>query len=121
MDVMIGVDPHKGSHTATMIDVADNELRRITVRSSRRQFHEPLEWADGARPRKWAVECASGMGFSSPSSSSPLARWCWMCRRRWRHGCECSALVARPRPIRTSPLDRGGRVARPGADRDATR
>ncbi len=33
MDVMIGVDPHKGSHTATMLDRAEHELRRITVRS----------------------------------------------------------------------------------------
>jgi transposase len=63
MDVMIGVDPHKGSHTATMIDGHERELRRITVRSGRRQLEELLEWADGVRPRSWAVECASGMGY----------------------------------------------------------
>jgi hypothetical protein len=38
MEVMIGVHPHKGSHTATMLDRAERELRRITVRSSRRQI-----------------------------------------------------------------------------------
>jgi transposase len=63
MDVMIGVDPHKGSHTATMIDRGERELRRITVRSGRRQVVELLEWADGVSPRTWAVECAGGMGY----------------------------------------------------------
>ena len=33
MDVMIGVDPHKGSHTATMLDRGERELRRIKVRA----------------------------------------------------------------------------------------
>ena len=29
MDVMIGVDPHKRSHTATMLDRTERELQRI--------------------------------------------------------------------------------------------
>jgi hypothetical protein len=33
MDVMIGIDPHKGSHTATMLDRDERELRRIKVRA----------------------------------------------------------------------------------------
>ena len=32
MDVMIGIDPHKRSHTATMLDRRQRELRQITVR-----------------------------------------------------------------------------------------
>jgi transposase len=63
MDVMIGVDPHKGSHTATMLDRAERELRRVTVRACRRQVEQLLEWADGVRPRTWAVESAAGMGY----------------------------------------------------------
>jgi transposase len=63
LDVMIGVDPHKGSHTATMIDRGQRELRRITVRAGRRQLDELLEWANGAEPRTWAVECAGGLGY----------------------------------------------------------
>ena len=63
MDVMIGVDPHKGSHTATMLDRVEHELRRITVRSGGRQLEQLLEWADGVEPRTWAVECAGGMGY----------------------------------------------------------
>jgi transposase len=63
MDAMIGVDPHKGSHTATMLDRTEQELRRITVRAGRRQLEQLLEWADGVNPRTWAVEAAGGMGY----------------------------------------------------------
>ena len=63
MEVMIGVDPHKGSHTATMLDRAERELTRIKVRAGRRQVAELLEWANGYTPRTWAVECAGGMGY----------------------------------------------------------
>jgi transposase len=63
VDVMIGVDPHKGSHTATMLDRSEQELKRITVRAGRRQVEQLLEWADGVKPRTWAVESAGGMGY----------------------------------------------------------
>ena len=36
MTVMIGVDPHKGSHTAVAIDGDEVELSAIQVRSSHR-------------------------------------------------------------------------------------
>ena len=35
MKVMIGVDPDKGSHTATMLDRHEHEVRRITAAGSR--------------------------------------------------------------------------------------
>jgi transposase len=63
MEVMIGVDPHKGSHTATMLDRGQRELRQITVRAGRRQVEQLVEWVDGVKPRTWAVECAGGMGY----------------------------------------------------------
>jgi transposase len=63
VDVMIGVDPHKGSHTATMLDREERELRRTTVRSGRGQLEELLAWVDGVKPRTWAVESAAGMGY----------------------------------------------------------
>ena len=49
MKVMIGLDPHKGSHTATMIDGSEHELKRIKVRAGQRQVVELLEWADGVQ------------------------------------------------------------------------
>lgn len=63
MEVMIGVDPHKGSHTATMLDGAEREITRITVRAGRRQIEQLLEWADGYTARTWAVEAVGGMGY----------------------------------------------------------
>jgi transposase len=63
MEVMIGVDPHKRSHTATMLDRSELELKRITVRAGRRQVEQLLEWADGQAQRIWAVESAGGMGY----------------------------------------------------------
>jgi hypothetical protein len=42
MDVLIGVDPHKRSHTATMLDRTERELARVTVRCGRRQVAELL-------------------------------------------------------------------------------
>ena len=63
MEVMIGVDPHKGSHTATMLDRGERELARIKVRAGDRQVAELLEWANGYSERTWAVEAAGGMGY----------------------------------------------------------
>jgi hypothetical protein len=63
MEVMIGIDPHKGSHTATMLDRAEGELGRLTMRAGRHQVDQLLEWVDGVKPRTWAVECAGGMGY----------------------------------------------------------
>ena len=63
MEVMIGIDPHKRSHTAAMLDRRQRELRQLTVRAGRRQVVELLAWADGVGPRTWAVESAGGMGY----------------------------------------------------------
>jgi len=63
MNVMIGVDPHKRSHTATMLDDHEVELRRIQVRAGANQVTQLLEWVDGEGPRTWAIESAGGMGY----------------------------------------------------------
>jgi Transposase IS116/IS110/IS902 family./Transposase. len=63
MTVMIGVDPHKRSHTAVAIDGDDVELAAIEVRASARQIDELLGWAAGFADRAWAVEGAGGVGY----------------------------------------------------------
>ena len=60
--VMIGVDPHKGSHTAVAIDPAEVPLGELTVRASSRQAVKLLEWAAEWPDRTWAVEGAGGLG-----------------------------------------------------------
>jgi hypothetical protein len=60
--VMIGVDPHKGSHTAVAIDAAEEPLGRLRVRASASQAQRLVAWAAGWPERTWAVEGAGGLG-----------------------------------------------------------
>ena len=43
--VMIGVDPHKGSHTAVAIGAAEELLGQIRVRACAAQAGQLLAWA----------------------------------------------------------------------------
>jgi len=63
MNVMIGVDPHKGSHTAVAIDGSEAELAKLKVRASRRQVDELLTRATPFEQRTWAMESAGGLGL----------------------------------------------------------
>ena len=60
--VMIGVDPHKGSHTAVAIGVAEQSLGKLRVDASDRQAGELVAWAAEWPERTWAVEGAAGLG-----------------------------------------------------------
>src|SRR2546429_3841104 len=59
---MIGIDPHKGSHTAFVIDGREKQLGQLRVRASSRQSEELLGWAGRWRQRTWAIEGARGLG-----------------------------------------------------------
>src|SRR5438034_4408104 len=59
---MIGVDPHKGSHTAVAIDAAEEPLGRLRVRASAGQAQRLVAWAAAWPERTWAVEGAGGLG-----------------------------------------------------------
>ena len=63
MAVMIGVDPHKRSHTAVAIDRDEVELTELEVRATARQVEDLLGWAAGFAERTWAVEGAGGVGY----------------------------------------------------------
>jgi transposase len=60
--VMIGVDPHKGSHTAVAIDAAEEPLGKLRVRASAGQARRLVAWAAAWPERTWAVEGAGGLG-----------------------------------------------------------
>ena len=45
--VMIGVDPHKGSHTAVAISSDEEQLGRLRVRASVTQAERLVTWAAG--------------------------------------------------------------------------
>ena len=60
--VMIGVDPHKASHTAVAIDAAEAPLGELRVRASAGQAQRLVAWAAAWPERTWAVEGAGGPG-----------------------------------------------------------
>jgi transposase len=60
--VMIGVDPHKGSHTAVVIGAAEEVLGQLRVRACATQAEQLLAWAAAWPQRTWAVEGAGGLG-----------------------------------------------------------
>src|SRR5215831_15977011 len=60
--VMIGIDPHKASHTAVAIDPAEVPLGQLRVRACAAQAERLLAWAQAWPQRTWAVEGAGGVG-----------------------------------------------------------
>jgi transposase len=60
--VMIGVDPHKASHTAVAISAAEEPLGELRVRACAVQVERLLAWAAAWPQRTWAVEGAGGLG-----------------------------------------------------------
>jgi transposase len=60
--VMIGVDPHKASHTAVVISAAEEPLGELRVRACAAQAERLLAWAAAWPQRTWAVEGAGGIG-----------------------------------------------------------
>jgi transposase len=60
--VMIGIDPHKGSHTALALDVSEAKLGQVRVRAAVGQVDRLLQWAARWPERSWAIEGATGLG-----------------------------------------------------------
>ncbi len=59
---IIGIDPHKGSHTAAAVVRDKVVIDTIRVNADRDQRARLLAWAAQFEPRSWAVEGATGMG-----------------------------------------------------------
>jgi transposase len=60
--VMIGIDPHKASHTAVAIGTAEEPLGQVRVRASAAQAERLVAWAAGWPERTWAAGGAGGLG-----------------------------------------------------------
>ena len=60
--VMIGVDPHKASHTAVAINATEEPLGELRVRACTAQAEQLLAWARGWPDRTWAAGGADGVG-----------------------------------------------------------
>lgn len=63
MSIIIGIDPHKSSHTAVAIDEGEEELARVRVLATRRQVDHLMDWAGPFEKRTWAIESAGGLGY----------------------------------------------------------
>jgi len=63
MRVIIGIDPHKASHTAVAIGCDEQQLAEIRVRATCQQTAKLLAWAEPLGERTWAVESAGGLGY----------------------------------------------------------
>jgi len=63
MTVIIGIDPHKASHTAVAIGCDEQQLAEIRVRATCQQTTKLLAWAEPLGDHTWAVESAGGLGY----------------------------------------------------------
>ena len=76
---MIGVDPHKASHTATLdehIHLIDQQRLPATLDS----YQTLGVWAGRWPHRRWAVEAAHGLGRAFAQRLSTTANRSWTCR-----------------------------------------
>ena len=65
--VMIGIDPHKASHAAATIGLAEEPLGQVRIPVSVAQVEQLVAWAAGWPKRTWAVEGATGPPCRAPS------------------------------------------------------
>ena len=61
--IMIGIDPHKKSHTAVAVDGEENEVARMRVLAGPHQLAELTGFAEQFDGCRWAIEAASGVGL----------------------------------------------------------
>jgi transposase len=63
MEMIIGVDPHKSSHTASAVDPSTTTpVASLRVEASLSGYRELLRWSTQFEERRWAVEGARGLG-----------------------------------------------------------
>jgi transposase len=61
--VIIGVDPHKTTHTAVAVDDKERQVGKLEVRANASQLKRLLAWAEPFTDRTWAVEGSGGCGY----------------------------------------------------------
>ncbi|WP_308198178.1 IS110 family transposase [Rhodococcus sp. ARC_M6] len=61
--IVIGIDPHKSTHTATALDSTTNtDLGSIRIDASITDYKRLIAWAKAWPDRRWAIENADGLG-----------------------------------------------------------
>ena len=76
--VLIGVDPHKATHTAVAVDATEAPIATLTVQADRRQVQQLLAWAEPLGPDRIRDSASqardSGMTPRLQSSYAPSSR-----------------------------------------------
>jgi transposase len=94
--IIIGVDPHKATHTANAVDAATNKtVGTLQIDASLTDYRQLLRWASKFPERRWAVENARGLGRH-------LAQWL---TTRGEHVVDVPSTAT----ARVRELSRGGR------------
>jgi transposase len=89
MAVMIGIDPHQGSHTAVAISAAEEPLGDLRVRASAAQAGALAGGRRRGRSEPGQSEGRAGWVTCWAGSWSPPGSGCWTCRPSWLPGCGC--------------------------------
>jgi transposase len=111
---IIGIDPHKGSHTAAVLDRSETVIGEFRVSADRRQRDRLLEFAADVTPRSWAIESASGLGALLAQQLVAAGEMVLDVPPTLSARARCSTLAAATRPTRTTPeLRRSWRCATP--------
>ena len=67
--IIIGIDPHKSTHTATALDpVTNSDVGSLRIEASLAEYQRLIVWAKAWPQRTWAIENADGFGHH-------LAQW----------------------------------------------
>lgn len=67
--IIIGIDPHKSTHTATALEPATNtDLGSLRIEATLAEYTRLLTWSKTWSQRTWAIENAEGLGHH-------LAQW----------------------------------------------
>lgn len=67
--IIIGVDPHKSTHTAAAVDpVTNTDLDSLRIDATLAGYQRMLAWAKQWPQRQWAIENVEGLGHH-------LAQW----------------------------------------------
>lgn len=94
--VIIGIDPHKRTHTASALDPDTHRvLASLQIDATLAGYRQLLRWATRFEARRWAVENARGLGRH-------LAQWL-VARQERVEDVPCTATA------RVRELSRGGR------------
>lgn len=93
--MIIGIDPHKMSHTANAVDPTTNTTAAsVRVDASLAGYRELMRWSRQFPDRRWAVENAHGLGRH-------LAQW--LVARGGRARCPMHRNRPGPRAVTRQP------------------